>query len=205
MHTAARPTMADRKRQLVRDELSAAALRLLAYQGFEETTIDQIVAAAGVSRRTFFRYFKSKEDVIIEFLGDLGSWLRQELAARPPDEPAPVALRNAVRIFVEAHPDPEKALRLARLIVGSPALRARFLERQVQWRSELAAELAARAGVDPEVDMRPALVAGIALTAFDTALTRWIAASGTEKFSDLVDQAFELVAPALALDCVRSA
>jgi len=78
-------------------------------------------------------------------------------------------------------------------------LRARFLERQVQWRSELAAELAARAGVDPEVDMRPALVAGIALTAFDTALTRWIAASGTERFSDLVDQAFDLVAPALVL------
>jgi len=113
MHTAARPTMADRKRQLVRDELSAAALKLLAYQGFEDTTIDQIVAAAGVSRRTFFRYFKSKEDVIIEFLGDLGSWLRQELAARPPDEPAPVALRNAVRIFVEA-------IRTPRRRCGSP-------------------------------------------------------------------------------------
>lgn len=193
-------SIADRKRQLVRDELSAAALRLLAFQGFEETTIDQIVAAAGVSRRTFFRYFRSKEDVIIEFLGDLGTGLREELAARPIEEPPAVAVRHALRIFVKTHDEPgDKPLRLARLIFDSPALRARYLERQRQWQDGLAAELAARAGLDPAADMRPALVAGIALAAFDAALARWLAVAGAEDLGALLDRAFDLVAPAMAL------
>src|ERR1035437_5759799 len=55
-----------RKQQVVRDALSAAAERLFLSQGFEETTVEQIALAAGVSRRTFFRYYKSKEDVMVD-------------------------------------------------------------------------------------------------------------------------------------------
>ena len=59
-------TLAERKRQVVVDELTEAALQLLAIKGFDTTTVDEIVAAAGVSRRTFFRYFASKEDVVVQ-------------------------------------------------------------------------------------------------------------------------------------------
>src|SRR5215207_7180855 len=130
-------TLAERKRQLVRDELTEAALKLLAFQGFEETTIDQIVAAAGVSRRTFFRYFRSKEDVIIEFLGHLGTKLSHALAARPASEKPSVALREAFAVFTDTyHHNPEKSIRLARLTLRTPALMARYLERQTQWRAD---------------------------------------------------------------------
>ncbi|MGE6735029.1 TetR family transcriptional regulator, partial [Streptomyces sp. NPDC059900] len=79
--------MAERKRQLVSSELTEAALQLLARKGFDAVTIDEIVTTAGVSRRTFFRYFASKEDVVVQFLADMGVGIHAELAARPEGEP----------------------------------------------------------------------------------------------------------------------
>jgi AcrR family transcriptional regulator len=191
-------SLGERKRQLVRDELADAALRLLAWQGFETTTIDQIVAATGVSRRTFFRYFQSKEDVIVQFLSDVGAQLRAVLAARPARERPAVALRHALSIFIQTCMEhPEKSLRLTKLITGTPALLARFLQLQDQWRTDLAAELARRAGLDPNVDLRPALAAAVALAAFDTALRQWANSDGTDDLADLTDQTFAMVAAAL--------
>ncbi len=191
-------SLAERKRRLVHDELAEAALRLLAWQGFEATTIEQIAEAAGVSRRTFFRYFQSKEDVIVQFLGHVGGQLRAGLAARPAEEPPAVALRRALDCFVTAHEEyPEKSLRLTKLVLGTSALLARFLERQEEWRADLAAELARRSGLDPTRDMRPALAAAVALAAFDTALSRWADSDGVEDLADLTDQTFAVVAAAL--------
>lgn len=190
--------LAERKRQLVRDELAEAALKLLARQGFETTTIDQIVAATGVSRRTFFRYFRSKEDVIVQFLADVGAQLRAALAARPVGEPPAVALRHTLSIFIQTCIEhPEKSLRLTKLIRGTPALLARFLQLQTQWRTDLARELARRAGLDPNPDLRPALAAAVALAAFDTALNQWADSDGADDLTDLTDQTFAMVAAAL--------
>ncbi|MYW13205.1 TetR family transcriptional regulator, partial [Streptomyces sp. SID2563] len=87
-----RTTLAERKRRLVSDELTESALQLLALKGFDAVTVDEIAAAAGVSKRTFFRYFASKEDVVVQFLADMGTGIRAELAARPAAEPPSVAL-----------------------------------------------------------------------------------------------------------------
>jgi AcrR family transcriptional regulator len=186
-------TLAERKRQLVRDELTESALKLLAYQGYEETTIDQIVAAAGVSRRTFFRYFRSKEDVIIEFLGHLGIKLGQTLAARPKSESPAAAMREAFKVFTEAYlHNPEKSIKLARLTMDTPALMARYLERQTQWRADAAVELAKRMKVGPADDLRPAITAGIGFAAFDTAVNAWVRADGAEDLNTLLDKAFQI-------------
>ncbi len=192
------PSLAERKRQLVRDELAEAALKLLAWQGFEGTTIDQMVAAAGVSRRTFFRYFASKEDVIVQFMTDTGAMLCAALAARPADEPPAVALREAVSVLVgacESHP--EKSVRLSKLLLGTPSLLGRYLEKQAQWRHDLAVELGRRLGVDPDRDLRPQIAAGVTLIAFDTALARWAASDGAEDLDALTDAAFAIVTDTL--------
>ncbi|MEU1072680.1 MULTISPECIES: TetR family transcriptional regulator [unclassified Streptomyces] len=194
--------MAQRKRQLVSDELSEAALQLLALKGFDAVTIDEIAAAAGVSKRTFFRYFASKEDVVVQFLADLGTGMRTTLASRPPEERPSVALRHAVWVSMAACADhSDRALRVVQLILRTPALRARFLERQDQWREDLAGELARRLGLDPDTALYPRLAAGMALTAFDTVLQRWSGSDGSEDPAELTNRAFATIAP--ALDAVR--
>jgi AcrR family transcriptional regulator len=192
--------MAERKRLLVRSELAEAAVKLLADQGFEETTVDQIVAAVGMSRRTFSRYFDSKEDVIVHMLAEAGVKLCAELNARPADEPPAVALRRALSVFTSMSVgNPAKMLRVSRLILDTPALLARFLERQSQWQAEMTGILALRAGLDPDVDLRPAVAAGVALTAFQAALRRWVDSGGSESLDEVVDQALALVGPVVEL------
>ncbi len=191
-------SLAQRKRQLVSDVLTEAALNLLARQGFDEVTIDEIVAAAGVSKRTFFRYFASKEDVVVHFLAEMGTGMRAELAVRPTREPPSVALRHTVWISIDAcagHGD--RALRVVQLILGTPALLARFLERQAQWRDELASELARRLALDPATDLYPQMAAGMALIAFDTVLRRWSDSDGAKDPAALADQAFAVISTAL--------
>jgi len=191
-------TLAQRKRQLVADELTQAALDLLAREGFDAVTVDEIAAAAGVSKRTFFRYFASKEDVVVQLLAEMGAGMRDELAGRPAQESPSVALRHTVWRSIDAcagHAD--RALRVVQLILGTPALLARFLERQAQWRDELAAEVAHRLDLDPATELYPNLAAGMALSAFHTVLQRWSDSDGTEDPAALTDQAFAVIAPAL--------
>lgn len=90
-----------------------------------------------------------------------------------------------------------RALRVVQLILRTPALRARFLEHQAQWRDDLAVETAHRLGLDPETDLSPRLAAGAALAAFDTVLRRWSDSDGVEDPAALTDRAFAFLAPAL--------
>ncbi|MFF9022186.1 acyl-CoA-like ligand-binding transcription factor [Streptomyces eurythermus] len=191
-------TLAQRKRQLVADELTQAALGLLARGGFDAVTVDEIAAAAGVSKRTFFRYFASKEDVVVQFLTGLGAAMREELASRPASEPPSTALRHTVWRSIDACAgQTERTLRVVQLILGTPALLARFLERQAQWREELAATVAERLGLDPATELYPRLAAGMALTAFHTVLQQWSESDGTEDPAALTDGCFTVIAPAL--------
>jgi AcrR family transcriptional regulator len=189
-------SLAERKRQLVRDELTEAALQLLAFQGFEETTIDQMAAAAGVSRRTFFRYFQSKEDVIIEFLSDHGRQLSDGLATRPATEPPAVALQHTLRAFTDTFLEhPEKSQRLTKVTVSTPSLFARYLERQVAWRAALTTGLARRMAVDPSADPRPAVLVAVAFAAFDTALMRWVEQGTATDLNALLSECFAAAFP----------
>ncbi|MEQ4725826.1 TetR family transcriptional regulator [Nonomuraea sp. B19D2] len=192
--------MAERKRQLVRDELTEAAVKLLASQGFDETTVEQIAAAVGMSRRTFSRYFESKEDVIVHMLAGAGTQLCAALRARPADEPPAVALRHALSVITALMAgNPDKTQHVTGLMLGTPALLARFLERQSYWQDEMTTILAERTGLAPEADLRPRIAAGVALTAFNAALRRWVDGGGTADMDELVDEAFAAVTPALDL------
>src|SRR5687768_12001917 len=156
-----RSTLAERKRRLVADELRDAALMLLAARGFDTVTVDDIVAAAGMSRRTFFRYYASKEDVVVRFLADMGAIVLAALAERPRTEPPSAALRAAIwaplaEACADDRPDHiERSRVVVRLILDTPALYARWLERQTELRAGLAAELAGRHNLDLDTDPYP--------------------------------------------------
>ncbi|WP_250037967.1 TetR family transcriptional regulator [Paractinoplanes maris] len=196
---SAPPTLAERKRRLVSEELRETALQLLAVRGYDETTVDDIVAAAGMSRRTFHRYYASKEDVVIQLLADLGDQMRDELTARPPAEPPAESLRHAVTVaidFCAGHHDAAKTLAVVRLILRTPVLHARSLERQSRWQADLAAILAARLGLEAEA-FYPEMATRLAFAALNTALERWAVSEGQVDPLELTEQAFAMLEPAL--------
>jgi AcrR family transcriptional regulator len=186
----------ERTRLAIRAELADAATRLFTERGFEETTVAAIAAEVGVSGRTFFRYFGSKEDVLFGFLEEMGDELRARLELRPPSETPLVALRRSFDLIVERFDqDRPRALTLLRLTRQTPTLRARHLDKQDQWEDALTAGLAERIGVDSGDDLRPRLYASVALSAVDVAIRHWDETGGKENLADVIDDAFATAFP----------
>ncbi|MET9881428.1 TetR family transcriptional regulator [Actinacidiphila glaucinigra] len=133
----------DRTRQAAMTEIYDTALRLFTEQGFEATTIDQIAREVGISRRSFFRYFGTKEDIICGDLDTIGPELAAALDAQPADTPVWQALRDAFAAVVGAQNSPD-TLAAHRLVHVTPSLRARRLEKQLRWHEALIPRVSAR-------------------------------------------------------------
>lgn len=163
-----------KKRQLVRQEIAHAAWRLFADRGYEATAVDEIAGEAGVSRRTFFRYFSSKEDVVVETSDALAEDLLAAVASRPAQEPPLVAIHRALRPVVESRlAETNEARAIIRLLRESRTLRRAMLERHARMEERLALLIAERTGVDPRRDPTPALLAFITRALVDTAFNVW--------------------------------
>jgi AcrR family transcriptional regulator len=148
-----------------------------------------------VSPRTFFRYFDSKEDVVIGFFDDMGRGLRSALAARPQEEPPFTAVREALRSLVDVYmTKADMVMAAKRLSYDTSAIRARLLDKHARWENGVTEELAKRLGVDAEADPRPRLIAAVALAAFSTAVGGWCSSRGGDDLHALVDDALEAVA-----------
>src|SRR5258708_8322937 len=152
--------LAERKRRAIRGELSEVALGLLTGRKFESLTIDEIAAAAGVSRRTFFRYFTSKEDVVFAFLDQWAVRLAADIVARPANEDPVMAVQTSFRQLTAAYDD--RALALVRLVRETPALQQQDPINRDHLRLAVGNSLAERLGLDAERDMRPQILATIA-------------------------------------------
>jgi AcrR family transcriptional regulator len=188
------PSLQERKQELVRRELADAAWRLFARKGYEATTVAEIAEAAGVSRRTFFRYHASKEDVLIETSDELAEDMLAAVAARPRDEPPLLAIQRALVPVLETRlADAERARATIRLLRESPSLRRAMLERHARMEERLALQLADRLGVDPTTDSTPALLAFLARAMMDTAFNVWYDHE-REDVEALVDELFTKVA-----------
>ncbi|WP_261564947.1 TetR/AcrR family transcriptional regulator [Frankia gtarii] len=132
------PGLRERTRRAVRSELMTVAMSLFAEQGYDATTIDQIASAAGLSKRSFFRYFASKEEVILVNFEAFGRALADAVGQRPPQEGAWLALRRAFDLVEERNRlDPGRTFVLLRMLHETPALKAAHLEKQARWRELL--------------------------------------------------------------------
>jgi AcrR family transcriptional regulator len=164
----------ERKQELVRNELASVAWDLFGKKGYEATTVAEIAAAARVSRRTFFRYYASKEDVLTETSDDLAEAMLQSLAQRPREEPPLVAIERALMPVLESRLAlTERSRTIIRLLRESRSLRRAMLERHALMEERLAVQLADRLGVDPARDSAPALLAFVARAMMDTAFNVW--------------------------------
>lgn len=157
-----------------RSELELLARQLFTEHGFEATTVDQIAAAAGIARRTFFRYFSSKNDIIWgDFQQGLAD-LRTGLAEGDPQQPLLSALVDAVLAFNALDPSQEAQHRSRmELILRVPALQAHSTLMYAAWRQVIAEFAAIRLGTGPDA-LLPQLVAHSCLGASRTAYEQWL-------------------------------
>jgi AcrR family transcriptional regulator len=177
--------------------LANSAVALFIEQGYDETSIDEIAAAAGVSRRTFFRYFPTKEDVILQPMIDEIDQLAEELEARPRDESIQDSLCEVAKEHKRANPRREVARAMYRSVRSTPTLRgvvATFLD---HFRDRVASWAADRLGL-PVDDLTVQLIAAGATAARETSLRLWVESDGEADYAMLIDEAYgALVGPAV--------
>jgi len=180
-----------RKRQETRARLTRAAMTLFLERGFEATTIDDIAAAAEVSRRSFFHYFASKEDVVAAWQENAASTLTAEIVARPADEPMLTAAENAIAAAIKRI-DPAETAAMSRLKRDNPALQARDQLKYEKLERALADGLARR-GRTKSDQMKARLVAMIATGAMRVGGESWIGDSAREKPEAFVKRTFDAI------------
>jgi AcrR family transcriptional regulator len=195
-----RPGLRERRKLLTAAELEAAALRLFGERGFDAVTVDDIAAEADVSRRTFFRYFASKEDVLLADHHVQLARLREAMAARPADEAILTALRNALlSITGDFEERRERVILRGRIMRETPSLQARSLVHQKAWEDAMQQMVADRLGVDPVLDLRPGVVAATALAAMRVAFNNWLNAGATGDLIGMTAEALDLLDGGLQL------
>jgi AcrR family transcriptional regulator len=189
-----RPGLRERRKKLTAEELEAAAYRLFGERGFDNVTVDDIAAEADVSRRTFFRYFASKEDVLLADHFVQLARLREAMADRPADEPIVTALRNALlSMTVDFEERKEKIILRGRLMRDTPSLQARSLVHQRLWEEAMQEMVAERLGVDPVTDLRPGVVSAATLAAMRVAFTIWLSSGCEGDLIALTTEALDLL------------
>mgnify|MGYP001187627144 FL=1 len=178
-----------RKRVRTRRTIQEAALRLFLDHGYDQTTVAQIAEAAGVSHMTFFRYFPTKEDVVLD--DDYDPMIEELIRARPATEPPVQRVQNAIAhgIALVYAADREAMLTRTRLLLSAPALRARMWENQAVTQQLL--ERALCGADDPaRVPMATRVTAAACLAALTTAITTWAEEDGRAELPALIDEAF---------------
>lgn len=182
-----------RTRQRAYAEISAVAMDLFLANGFAQTTIDEIVTAAGISRRSFFRYFGTKEDVVLSHFVADGAVLRAALEARPESEDIWTALRSALFSLEEAEPDKDRILSVSRMLYQTPSLRARSIEKHLRWYDDLVPEVQRRLGDDPASLLRAKAVVGCIVTCLDLAGEAWTDDGAPEPLKNYFDAALDAI------------
>ena len=184
------PGLRERKRQQTRERLTRAAMALFLERGFEATTLDDIAAAADISRRSFFHYFASKEDVVFAWHEETTAALIAAVEARPANESMLTAAENAISAMARQL-EPGEAIAMARLKRDNPALQARDQVKYEKLERALAAALEKRAGKTEKLGAR--LVAMIATGAMRIGGELWAAEGAREKPEALVKRTFAAI------------
>jgi TetR/AcrR family transcriptional regulator, regulator of mycofactocin system len=179
---------AGRKRVTSRAELEHIAFDLFGRRGFEQTTIDDIACAAGIGRRTFFRYFPSKNDVVWGDFDQELERMRLHLKGFPPRLPVMDAIRVAVVDFNTFAPQqlPWHRRRM-QLILRTPALQAHSTLRYAAWRQVITEFAADRIGQRPDA-LAPRTIGYVALGVAIAAYEQWLQTEDAD-LGELLDAA----------------
>lgn len=166
-------SLRERKHEFVLREIERAAWDLFATVGFDRATVAEISRNAGVSRRTFFRYFRTKEELLSYSVEHFGLRVAERFADAPKSRNPLIALEDAIlSLLREKMHDTQQTKEMLRLMFEEPNLRGRFLCALSRWVPALGKELAKRKAYRGDA-ARCDLAAALYCTAFDQAHLRW--------------------------------
>ena len=175
-----------------RAAVEKVALELFAERGFDDTPVEDIAAAAGISRRTFFRYFPTKSDVLFSEFDTLLDGLHQWFDETSDDRPMFEVIAEATMRFNRVHTDGPVAHReRMKLILHTPALRANAALRHAEWLGVIARFAARRMGV-AEASLEAQLAGHLSIGAANAAYDQWLRDESSD-LTALVDRAFAMI------------
>ncbi|MEU6447149.1 helix-turn-helix domain-containing protein [Streptomyces sp. NPDC046979] len=200
--SAAGGGLRERKKRATRAALAEAAVRLAAEHGAEKVTVEAISAAAGVSVRTFFNYFDTRDDAFVVIDADAGARMRRAVLDAPPALSPLEALREAMAAELAEAEQQHELWRLhAEVLHASPHLLARGVGAHMAAEADLADALAERLrgtgaeGAAP--GLYPRLLAAVAGAAVRTSVEHWSAHQQEAAFIDVFHEVFTLLAAGL--------
>ena len=187
----------ERKKRQTRLDLARAAVRLIEARGYDAVTVEDIAAEANVSRRTFFRYFETKDDVIVVDPDGKIAAMRIALRDGPPDEPTLDALLRGALAMTAAYWDPEYSRAVVRLMEREPRMMAAAMAFEVRFTESLAHELAIDMETDERLDPRPRILAHTAISMMRAAVAGYLLDESSGDPIERAEAAFEQGRPAL--------
>lgn len=187
----------ERKKQQTKQALEQAAFELFARKGYAETTVEDIAAAAQVSRASFFRYFGAKQDVLAADEDQRRAAFMAAFAGQPPERPVLTAIKAALRQYLTGVHADGRSYTYTKVILGSRVLLGRAYEIRIRWLRELEGELRARLTGVSNADIVAAVLADVVLAILETSL-RITAADPDRDRTDILDTGLALLAPDIA-------
>ncbi len=200
--TPAQASLTERRKAATRMEIARAAAGLFVSRGLKATRAEDIAQAAGIAPRTFYRYFATKEELV---LGPLQNGLKDFVAMftkRPRSESVIASVRGAIMDLASNYEhDLDNDRQRAALVRATPSLQQRQNERHAAFENAMVPLIAERLEVDPASDIRPALIAGCAVAAVRAATTQWLLSDSDRPLMPIVEEALSMLTK--AFDDVR--
>ncbi len=181
----------ERKRRETLKRITDAGVRLFIEKGFDGATVEEIATAAGISRRTFFHYFESKDDILLSLQSDIGGLFAAEVR-RAPQDVSPFALVRDAALKLGASIPGDDMLAIDRLMRGSASVQARKQASYRQQEEALFAALRER-WPEPERETRLRVLAMVAVGATRLAAETFNREGGARPFDEVLRSAFAAV------------
>lgn len=195
----ARPGLRERNREERHQRIRSAALDAFSDRGFDQVTVEEIAELARVSKSTLFRYFPTKEDLLVADDGHRVDDLRAFFLARPGDEPVTDSLKAAIVAFAAGYQDDAAdQLRRFTVIRSTPALASRVLEQQSRLEEALAAVVASRLRPRADAQFRAKLLAATAMAVLRVAMKEWLLGTPHQDLAHLVSTGLDKLAKELS-------
>jgi AcrR family transcriptional regulator len=177
-----------------RRQIADHAFALFRAQGFESTTIEQIATAAEVGTRTLYRYYPTKESLIVDFVESSLRSALAEMREQPMDIPLPRALYTVIetvlRIISE---DAERVLAVYQLADGAPSVQAKLADLSMRWRLDLGQEILRRSEPGSDADFAAQLSAAATMDMIDIGVRSWVAGGGTADVNLITGKVLDLM------------